>query len=432
MAEILPIRGWRYNPQLSANIQELTSPLFDVVSVKQREALYRQPYNSIHLSVPQGPEPALHAAQLLQQWKTDGIIKQDYLPGIYVYYQYFRLPDSEQEYCRKGFMCHMKAYDWSENVLLRHENTLPASVNDRIELLEQTQLQVSPTHGLYTDPDFELEKYLDESMLAPLYETEDYQGVRDVLAVIQDGAVIQKFIDLLQQKQILLADGHHRYESSRQYRQKRQAANPHHTGYEAYNYHFIYLTNTEAHDLRILPTHRVLTSLPLNTDDFLAKLAVYFKITPHEDAYDLNEIIAGKKWTFGLYLRGEAYKICLKPEVHALADWPLTPTVKDLDITVLHYFVLEQVLGLDPEAQRTDNRIQYIRNFSECLAKVDSGQAEAAFITSGVTIEQVKRVCASGAVMPQKSTFFYPKVISGFLFSSIKQHEFSSEISTCF
>ncbi len=239
MAEIIPLRGWRYNQELSASIQDLTSPLFDVVSVKQREALYQHPYNSIHLSVPNGANPAKTAAEVLQNWKTDGILKQDYLPGIYVYYQYFRLPGSDQEYCRKGFMCHLKAYDWNENVLLRHENTLPASVNDRIELLEHTQLQVSPTHGLYTDPNFELEKYMDESILAPLYETEDYQGVRVVLAVIHDASVIQKFVTVLQEKQILLADGHHRYESSLQYRKKMMAANPQHTAQEAYNYQFI-------------------------------------------------------------------------------------------------------------------------------------------------------------------------------------------------
>src|SRR5205085_2631574 len=126
---IIPLRGWRYNQELSNSIQDLTSPLFDVVSLKQREALYQNSCNSIHLSVPQGAFPAKEAAQLLQTWKTEGILKQDYLPGIYVYYQYFRLPGSEQEHCRKGFMCQIKAYDWDEQVLLRHENTIPASVN---------------------------------------------------------------------------------------------------------------------------------------------------------------------------------------------------------------------------------------------------------------------------------------------------------------
>lgn len=431
MAEIIPIRGWRYNRDLSANMPALTSPLFDVVSAKQREALYRQPYNSIYLSVPPEPDPAA-AAKQLQEWKTNGILKQDYLPGIYVYYQYFRLPDLEQEYCRKGFMCNIKAYDWDENIVLRHENTIPAAVNDRTALLEATLLQPSPTHGLYTDPTFALEKYMDESIRAPLHETEDYQGVRDVVAVIQDAVVVRQFMQTLQDKLVLLADGHHRYESSRQYRQKMMAQNPQHTGQEAYNYHFIYLTNTEAHDLRILPTHRLLRTLPLSPEFFLARLADYFTVTPLEDPYELNELIAGKPWAFGLYLRGEPYKIRLKPEVHAQLAWEVSAEVKELDLTVLHYFVLEKILNIDREAQRTDSRIEYVRNFTECLTRVDHGQAEAAFITNAVTMEQVKRVCYSGSLLPQKSTFFYPKVISGFVFSSIKQNEFYTEISSCF
>jgi uncharacterized protein (DUF1015 family) len=184
MPEILPIRPWRYNPSLSQSIDSLTSPLFDVVSEKQRKALYQHPYNSIHMSVPQ--ETPAAAGKRLAQWKHQGILAQDRLPGIYVYYQYFKLAGSPKEHCRKGFMCHIRVYDWEEQVILRHENTIPQAVNDRIALLENTQLHASATHGLYTDPTFELERYMDEAIQQPLYETEDYQGVRDVMACIQD------------------------------------------------------------------------------------------------------------------------------------------------------------------------------------------------------------------------------------------------------
>ena len=163
MARILPLRAWRFNNNLAADIEELTSPLFDVVSDKQRANLYDREYNSIHLSVPTGPNPAQHARETLSKWKAHDIILQDRLPGIYVYYQYFSLPGSHKEYCRKGFICNIEAYDWGEKILLRHENTMPHSVNDRVEILKETQLCVSPTHGLYTDPDFELEQYMDES-----------------------------------------------------------------------------------------------------------------------------------------------------------------------------------------------------------------------------------------------------------------------------
>lgn len=428
MAEIQPLRGWRYNATLSADIDAYVSPLFDVVSAKQREALYRNPLNSIHLSVPRGTDPASMALERLREWQTNGVLRQDELPGIYAYYQYFRLPGSTREYCRKGFMCHIRAYDWDENVVLRHENTLPSSVNDRAELLARTQFQSSATHGLFRDEAFELETYLDEAMRTPLAETEeDYQGARDVLAVIQDADIIRRFQQVLAARQVILADGHHRYEGSLAYRQARElAADGQATGHEPWNYHLMYLTNAAADDLRILPTHRLLLEFPSNLSDeeLLARLEPYFTLRPVDDANDLTEIIAGKPWAFGLYLSGQAHKIRLRPEVHAQLDWDTTEAVKALDLTVLHYFVLEKCLGIiGPDAQRAWAGVAYVRNFAECLQRVDRGEARAAFIVNEVSMAEVEAVCHSGAVMPPKSTFFYPKTIGGFLFSSIADDE---------
>jgi uncharacterized protein (DUF1015 family) len=427
LAEIQPLRGWRYNAALSADIDAYVSPLFDVVSAKQREALYRNPLNSIHLSVPRAEDPAAAAAERLREWQAGGVLQQDALPGIYAYYQYFRLPGSTREYCRKGFMCHIRAYDWAENVVLRHENTLPASVNDRAELLARTQFQTSATHGLYRDEDFELETYLDEAMASPLVETEeDYQGARDVLAVIQDAAIIRRFQEVLSVREVILADGHHRYEGSLAYRHARLANAPAATGHEPWNYHLMYLTNGAADDLRILPTHRLLLELPggLSDQELLERLVPYFTVLPKEDAADLPEIIAGKPWAFGLYVGGQSYKIRLRPEVHSLLDWQTTEEVKSLDLTVLHFFVLEKVLGIaGPDAQRAWPGVAYVRNFAECLQRVDRGEARAAFIVNEVSMAEVEAVCHSGAVMPPKSTFFYPKTIGGFLFSSIADEE---------
>ncbi len=427
MAEIKPLRAWRYNHSISKNIEAITSPLFDVVSDKQRKALYQNQFNSIHLSVPQEPNPSERAAKLLAEWKSTGILEQDKLPSIYVYYQYFKLTGSPHEHCRKGFICNIRTHHWEDEVILRHENTIPKSVNDRIELLQETELNVSPTHGLYTDASFELEKYMDEAIRVPLYETEDYQGVRDVLAIIHDAAVVQKFIDVLKEKSIILADGHHRYEGSLVYMDQQKAKNQNHTGKEGYNFHLMYLTNTEAGDLRILPTHRLIHGIAnFNEDQIIQKLEVDFVIKPVEDADTLNEIIVGKQWAFGLMFKENTYKIRLKTEAISTMRWNFPPVVKELDLTVMHYFIIEKVLGINGKDQRKSENISFDRSFSDCLKKVWNDEAQMALITNEVTIDDVKKVCHSGATMPQKSTYFYPKVICGFLFSSIKEDEFQT------
>lgn len=425
MAAIKPFRAWRYNDNITQNIEELTSPLFDVVSEQQQKQLYKNPYNSIHLSVPLGENPAEQAAQTLQKWKDEGIILQDPIPGIYVYYQYFTFPGSKKQVCRKGFVCFIKAYDWEDNVLLRHENTIPKAVNDRTILLDKTQLNVSPTHGLYSDPLFELELYMDESMRQPIYESEDYQGVKDVISVIDDAFIIEKFQKLIAGKQIILADGHHRYEGSLAYRKAKMSLDKHHTGEEAYNYHLIYLTNMEADDLRILPTHRLIVGLE-NFDKaaMLTTLEQYFNFKAVENVFDINEIILGKQWTFGLILKDIAYIIRLKPEVFRQLQWNFPTVVKQLDLTVMHYFIIEKVLGIPGSKQRSTEHITFERNFADCLNKVNKGEAQLALITQEISMEEVKSVCFSGYTLPQKSTYFYPKVVCGYLFGSIKESEY--------
>ncbi len=425
MAEIRPLCAWRYNKELSSTIEELTAPLFDVVSESQLKKLYQNPINSIHLSVPNGDNHAERVRMLTKKWKKEGIIQQDEVPGIYVYFQYFNLPNSDKEYCRKGFVANMRIYDWDEKVLLRHENTMPHSVEDRIEVLDSSQMNISPTHGLYTDDSHEIEKYLDESMQAPLYEVEDYQGVRDVLSVIRDEKVIGRILDIIKDKQIILADGHHRYEGSLLYMKNRQSQNPQHTGDEGYNFHMMYFTNTESDDLRILPTHRLVSGLPsFEKGTFLEKIADYFTIREIENQSDLAEIILGKKYAFGLMIGEDAYKVRLKEGLETTIDWKFPQEIKELELTVLHYFIIEKCLGILGKDQRSSRNLGFERNFTECLSKAKNGDVQLAIVTQGVPVETVKKVCYSGFTLPQKSTYFYPKVICGFLFGSIHPDEF--------
>jgi uncharacterized protein (DUF1015 family) len=425
MAEIKPLRAWRYNRELCKNIGTCISPLFDVVSDQQRSILYNNPYNSIHLSVPKGPDAAKTAAKTLSTWKESKIIEQDYLPGIYIYYQYFNLPGHQRTYCRKGFVCFIKAYDWDEEVVLRHENTIPPAVEDRVALLKRTELNASATHGLYSDPEFQLEQIMDECMTDPILETEDYQGVREVLSVVHDARAIRQFVKVLKNQQIILADGHHRYQGSINYRKYRREQNPHHTGEEGYNYHMMFLTNMEAKDLRILATHRLVKGLPtISEEAFIEKASEFFQVYPVDVPLDINEIILGKKATFGVVMRNQTFKLTLKTGLEDKIDWPFPDLIKELDLTLLHYYILEKIWGIKGKDQRSSSHIIYDRNFTDCVTRVHEKESQMAIITNELNMEDIKKVCFSGYTLPQKSTYFYPKAVCGLLFGSIKEDEF--------
>lgn len=424
MADILPIKGWRYHERFKFNLDELTSPLFDVVSEKQRLALYENPNNSIHVSVPVGENPTFNAKMVLEKWKFEKIIIQDQLPGIYVYYQYFKFPGQEKESCRKGFIAQIKAYDWDEKVVLRHENTIVKAVSDRIELLRSTEFQPSPTHGLYEDPDQLLESYMDAAIKDPIYDLEDYQGVREVLGVIQDARIIKKFLELMKDKVVILADGHHRYQSAITYRKEKKKANPLHTGDEAYNYHMMYFTNALSNDLKILPTHRLFFGIDMSEEKILEKLEEFFTVKKLNDVDEIGELILQKKWAFGLVFKDNAYKIRLIPEKMSEFGMEIPDVVKEVELMVLHYFFIEKVLGIAFQDQRFSDKIEYERNMNRCFAKVNSGEASCAVITKEVAMTQVLDVCKSGFTMPQKSTYFYPKTVSGLLFASVYEDDF--------
>lgn len=429
MAEILPLKAWRYTEYLAPKIEELTSPLFDVVSPKQRQLLYENPLNSIHLSVPKGDNPPQSALKTLLEWKSEKVIQQDQKPGIYVYYQYYRLPGEHDQRCRKGFIAQIKAYDWNDEVILRHENTIVSAVNDRIDLLRETQIQASPTHGLYEDKEEQLEQYMDDAIANPLYELEDYQGVREVLAVINDPEIIKQFLMVLKDKQVILADGHHRIEGAIEYRKSMQGQLPD-AKWKGYDYHLMYLTNTSGNHLKILPTHRLYYGLELSQTDFLGKIEEWFLVKKFADPEELGAYAFHKPHTFGLVMGEESYTLQLKAGMMDQINLHLPESIRQLDLSVLHEVLFARILGIPVADQRNSDLIVYERNFSKCIQQVRSGKASFAVITRELELEQVLEVCRSGEVMPQKSTYFYPKALGGLLFASIKQDEFEFDYGT--
>ena len=431
MAEILPLKAWRYEDQLGKNMEALTAPLFDVVSAKQRELLYQNTLNSIHLSVPQGDQPHLEAKRLLARWKAEGILVQDDIPSIYVYYQYFRLPGEQEERCRKGFIAQIKATPWEENKILRHENTIVSAVHDRVDLLRATEIQASPTHGLYEDVNQELEPWMDLAMQQPLYELEDYQGVREVLGRISDPAIIAQFLKTLSDKKVILADGHHRLEAGIAYRQE-CAGDFRDTKWVASDYHLMYLTNVQGNHLEILPTHRLYYGKKLSKDAFFKQLENWFEIRLLGEAEELSTYTFQRKWSFGLVWEESSYVIKFRQEKFYQVAPTLPEVLRQLDLVLLHDILFDQVLGLSPEQQRSSNLLAFERNFSRCVQEVKGGKATFAIITREIELNQVMDVCRSGQVMPQKSTYFYPKALGGLLFGTVNQREFDYDYDQFF
>lgn len=429
MAKIRPFRAWRYNTQLGLTIEDFTSPLFDVASKRQIETLRKNKLNSIHLTLPTGSNPAKHAKETLALWKQDKVLIQDSTPAIYVYYQYFNLHNESKVHCRKGIIAMVKypnAYDTGADQVLIHESTIKEAVDNRKDLLRETELCTSPTHGLYNDPSYALEAIMDESMITPLYDVTDYQGVRDVISVIQGEEAIKKIVMLIAEKQIALADGHHRYQAGLDYRNEQ--ANPS----VACDYHLMYLTNSHADDFRILATHRLIHKMKISVDEFMAKADDFFEIIEIVNAYDMNDVILGKKWTFGIIFREKSYQLSLKKEMTKQFDSSLHEAVRSLDVVIAHTFIIEKILDLPKPSKLTTAEVSFESNFSECLARVDHKKAEMAIIINEISPEQVFRVGEEGAIMPQKTTFFYPKVVGGYLFGTIKDDEFNPAIYSGF
>lgn len=418
MAEIQPFMGWRYNQNL--HIDTLISPL---VNKDIDESIYNNPINSIHLSQPKNQDYN-DAKSVLENWKHKNILIQDSKPCIYVYYQEFKIynesNDSYENISRKGFICNVRISEWNENIILRHENTIPFGVENRLSLLDSLKINTSPTHGIYDDHDLTLDKYMDESIKNPVYDSIDYQGVRDKMSIIDDPVIIEKFQSTLKNKKVIIADGHHRYESSLIYLQKMKESDNYNPD-KLYNFHMMYLSNSDDEGLKIFPTHRIIKNIEnFNKNDFLTDLEKYFIISQLESRCCINQRLENLEYSFGLIFDDSSFLLRLKNEYLYKIEWDLPDEVKDLDVTILHYYILYKILGINQEEQRVTDKIEYKVDFNRCYENILTSESQAAIITKYVSIDEIEAVCYSGNIMPQKSTYFYPKVICGFVFSEIE------------
>ncbi|MBQ4648561.1 MAG: DUF1015 domain-containing protein [Clostridia bacterium] len=419
MADIRPIKALRYTKTagpISANV----CPPYDIISDEERaELIAGSPYNLVRLEKPEGENRYNDASDLLESWLSKDILGRDKEAGIYVYGEDFEV-DGER-FSLKGIICLCRLYPFSEGIVLPHENTLSGAKADRFELMKTTYCNFSSIYGLYVDEERIIaDEVKKASSLAPEQCFTDNEGVTHTLWRIADEEVIKLICDTMAPKQVFIADGHHRYETAvkfRDYLAERGecAANR--------DYVLMTLVDMDNEGLVILPTHRLIRDMEIDKAKLLSDLSADFEIEEYPNVKLAPSVLSRytDRKAYGLYMGGEGFTLLLyKGQLPQVDDGGLSA----LDVSVLHDRILEEKLGIDKENMARQLNLRYTRHISEAVESVKSGESAAAFILNPTKIGEIKSVSLSGGKMPQKSTYFYPKLKTGLVMNTIKEERY--------
>lgn len=441
MARIYPFRALRYNTSL-VRLQDVVTQPYDKITPSMQQAYYqRSPYNLVRiiLGLPElfdgnGAQDVYHrAARDFADWRRDGILTQESEPCIFAYSQTFDLkpfavPGSAVTCERRGFIALGELYDYDAEVVFRHEQTLSRPKADRLNLLNATRAHFGQIFMLYSDPGLTAERLLFDSPSAPDLEvTDEYEVVHRVWRVSEPGT-INLLTTALQDKKLIIADGHHRYETALQYArehaprrsQEQTERNPGSAPQPSYSEAAAMMTfvNMDREGLVILPTHRVVHSLPaFDLSKFLERIRPYFSVESLE-VQSPEELMARLKATasetaFVAVTASGNYLLKAKPEAAQSALSNVSERQRNLDVVQLHSLVLEKILELTPEDIARQTHVRYIREAAEAMQQVARNQTNIAFLMNPVTLDELREVAFAGEVMPQKSTDFFPKLLSG-------------------
>ncbi|NTU96923.1 MAG: DUF1015 domain-containing protein [Chlorobiaceae bacterium] len=423
MPEIRPFRGLRYNPVIAGDMADLISPPYDVIPPSMQEALYgSSPYNSIKLELPKEADPYAAAAQRLAEWLQEGILFEESEPALYPCSQTFT--DHEgHTHTRSGFFAALRLHEFSERKVLPHEKTLSGPKADRLNLFRTTKTNISAIFGLYADAEG-----MADSLVAAYTSSHEpvvdamFQGIRNRLWRLADPETVALVQKALQDRNVYIADGHHRYETGLNYRRERASANPAHTGEEPYNFILAYLNNIHDRGLVVYPIHRLVHSLQgFDAAAFRSRLAEHFFVTELEGRADMKAYLetASSSYAYGIVTAGTVLGITLKDDPSGLLDSGISPALGQLGLVVLHEVVLNRVLGIGQDALAKQTNIVYVKDDAEVFDALADGKAQLGFVVKPATVGQVLAVSESGGVMPQKSTFFYPKIMTGLVFKPL-------------
>jgi len=440
MAEMFPFRAVRHDAKRIALENVLTQP-YDKITAEMQERYYAaSPYNLISIekgkSFPSdSAEDNVYArgSRKLAEWLADGVLIQDAEPAIYAYFQNYTLPGTgpgtNQRLERRGFIALGRLADYNEGVVFRHEHTLTAPKADRLELLRQTRCQTGQLFLLYSDPARQVDAILEDATKSqPTAEMRDEYDVQHRLWAISDAARVRKIVESMADKQLIIADGHHRYETALTYRNERRAQNGRIDPEAPYEKAMWTCFNTHQEGLTILPTHRVVRDIAgFSIEKFLQTASEYFNwyAYPFAAASERDENFAEFKHDLqrrgkaghciGVYAgNGAFYLLVLRNNAELERLLPdISPAQRQLDVVLLHRLLLHKCLGITAEKVKAETNVTYEREMEKAIDAVDRGAAQVAFLLNPVRVAQVAEIALAGDVMPQKSTDFYPKLLSG-------------------
>ncbi len=418
MPEIKPFRGIRYNTEKIENLSEVVTQPYDQIT-DQMERAYKDksPYSFVRLVLTKYADghdrqkEYADAKRFYEDWFKNEIFVKDKKEAIYPYWQEFAI--GEQKYTRKGFMCLVRLEELGKGNILPHEKTLSKPKADRLNLLRITQKDFEPVFLLYTDTKDTINKTLEKYCKhEPMLEVKDEKGVTHKVWVADKPALINDVASALKESIFVIADGHHRYETAFNYHNELEGVTPEHPA----NFKLITLVNIEDPGLVILPTHRLIRNLEaFNLEEFLKRTNEYFDIKKTDRNNIVKDLNTGDLGTFGFYSSITAYILKLKsPDAMKEFMPDRSDEYRKLDVAILHTLLIEKVLGIEPE--KIEDHVKYERGAEETMRKVDSGAYQLALLMNPTRSEQVKDVAQKRERMPQKSTDFYPKLVSGLVF----------------
>ncbi|HEX6970776.1 MAG TPA: DUF1015 domain-containing protein [Limnochordia bacterium] len=433
MAEIAAFRGVRYNTPRSGPLADLVAPPYDIIGADERRRLEeKSPYNVVRIDLPRpaaddpgGDAGYARAGELWRQWRRRGILRLDARPALYVYEQRYRLPGGSARRVR-GVIAALRLAHWEEGIVLPHEHTFAQTKADRLALMRATQAQLSPIYAFCSDPARTLDALLGagpgEDPPAAAVRVEDAEGTVHTLWALDEMDQLRQIASALRPLPLFIADGHHRYETALAFRNETTRAG----SVPGATHVMTMIVNIDAGGVSLLPTHRIVLPFPgFDEASLRARAAELFDFSPIQGPIapdPLLNALADERIVACLgFPPGRWFAVAAKDraELESRIEPSRSAAVRQLDVTIVHDLLLHRCLGLDPERQASGEAIRYTRSAAEAIAAVAAGEAVLAILLRAPTPAQVRDVARAGDVMPHKSTYFYPKLLTGLVFSDL-------------